>query len=199
MVLLGPDRLFKDGPAALGMRFAFLREVRRAVAGEVKAQVEAFLATGLPLTYMDAHHHLHIHPGLFPLLLREGKPRGLRGIRVPVEPWSVSGPLCRPTPLTQLTRMVFGCLGRRCMHRARALDLITADGVFGLYATGRIGRTWVLGLLERLRGRQGLFELYTHPSYASDQGRQELRALTDRAVRTRLRETGIRLGSYTKA
>ncbi|KHT65183.1 hypothetical protein RJ45_02535 [Photobacterium gaetbulicola] len=38
------------------------------VADEVAAQLECFLATGLPLSHVDSHHHTHTHPKLLPVI-----------------------------------------------------------------------------------------------------------------------------------
>ncbi|AJR09924.1 chitin disaccharide deacetylase [Photobacterium gaetbulicola] len=38
------------------------------VADEVTAQIECFLATGLPLSHIDSHHHTHMHPKLLPVI-----------------------------------------------------------------------------------------------------------------------------------
>ncbi|MGR5065394.1 chitin disaccharide deacetylase [Photobacterium sp. DNB22_13_2] len=38
------------------------------VADEVVAQIECFLATGLPLSHVDSHHHAHMHPKLLPII-----------------------------------------------------------------------------------------------------------------------------------
>ncbi|PSU30951.1 chitin disaccharide deacetylase [Photobacterium lutimaris] len=38
------------------------------VADEVTAQIEHFLATGLSLTHVDSHHHVHMHPKLQPVI-----------------------------------------------------------------------------------------------------------------------------------
>ena len=38
------------------------------VADEVTAQIEYFLATGLPLSHVDSHHHVHLHPKLQPVV-----------------------------------------------------------------------------------------------------------------------------------
>ena len=41
---------------------------KQEIADEVIAQVERFLATGLPLSHVDSHHHAHMHPKLLPVI-----------------------------------------------------------------------------------------------------------------------------------
>ncbi|MFZ5823033.1 MAG: chitin disaccharide deacetylase [Bacillota bacterium] len=52
--LVGPDGRFLKGQALASS--ARTRDLER----EVRAQVEGFLATGLPLSHIDSHHHVHM-------------------------------------------------------------------------------------------------------------------------------------------
>ena len=51
-----------DAMARDGVRFFFLPRVRRQLAAEIRAQFEAFKATGLQLDHVNAHRHFHLHP-----------------------------------------------------------------------------------------------------------------------------------------
>src|SRR3990172_9610287 len=55
---------------------------RATLALEMNAQFERFAATGLPLSHVDGHLHMHLHPTVFRLLLPLAEKYGARGLRV---------------------------------------------------------------------------------------------------------------------
>src|SRR6266511_432980 len=70
---------------AIGLHVA-LADARPALpAREVQTQFERFAATGLALAHVDGHHHLHLHPAVFPLVARLASRFGAQGIRLPWE------------------------------------------------------------------------------------------------------------------
>ena len=69
-----------------GFAYFFKPAVRRQLAAEIRAQFEAFRATGLALDHVNAHNHMHLHPTLSRLILEIGRDYGLRAVRVPAEP-----------------------------------------------------------------------------------------------------------------
>lgn len=66
-----------------GLRYALHQPARRELAREVAAQFERFADTGLPLTHVDCHEHMHIHPAVLGLLLPLAEHFGACGIRLP--------------------------------------------------------------------------------------------------------------------
>ena len=94
-------------------------------------------------------------------------------------------------------RKVFQPLAKGIKKKLVLTDILSPDGIFGLYQTGEITAKWLLLLLDRLEGRTGTFELYTHPSNAPEgQGQQELKALMSPEVRDKIEEKGIKLIRY---
>ena len=59
-----------------GVRFLFHPAARRELAREIRAQFEAFRATGLPLDHVNAHNHMHLHPTVMDLLVETGRDFG---------------------------------------------------------------------------------------------------------------------------
>ncbi|MFD0936478.1 hopanoid biosynthesis-associated protein HpnK, partial [Methylobacterium trifolii] len=70
----------------LGLDLALKGTARRQLAAEIRAQFEAYHATGLPLDHVNAHKHFHVHPLIAGAVLRIGRDYGMRAIRVPREP-----------------------------------------------------------------------------------------------------------------
>ncbi|PXV60347.1 hopanoid biosynthesis associated protein HpnK [Dyella jiangningensis] len=138
---------FGDNMVRDGFRFFFLPHVRRQLATEIRAQFEAFAATGLPLDHVNAHKHFHLHPTVLSLMLSIGRDYGLRAVRWPAEPGS--GPWLKPW--LALMR-----------HRLRRAGVRTNDHVFGIRHTGGMDEQALLDVVQGLPA--GLSELYLHPA-----------------------------------
>lgn len=173
-----------------GMRIFFLPEVRRQLAIEIRAQFEAYAASGLPLDHVNAHKHFHLHPTVLTLLLQVGREFGLRSVRVPAE---AGGPASLRPWLWLLRR------------RVRAAGLTGNDQVFGLRASGRMTEPALLAALERLPA--GLTEIYLHPATVSGAAvspsapdyrhADELAALVSPRVRAAAERLGIPRGGFS--
>ncbi|HET7796668.1 MAG TPA: hopanoid biosynthesis-associated protein HpnK [Nevskia sp.] len=178
---------FGDRMARDGFRFFFLPQVRRQLEREIRAQFEAFSATGLRLDHVNAHKHFHLHPTVLGLLLDIGREHGLRAVRLPREPGTA--PLLEP----------WLALMQRRLHRAGVRH---NDRIHGLAASGAMDEMAVLRAIETLP--DGLTELYLHPAtrrgltptmptYRHD---DELAALLSPRVRAAIAARGAVLGRW---
>ena len=185
--LVGPEGWFRDDMVGAGFRFLLDPRARRQLAAEITAQFDAFAATGLHLDHVNAHKHFHLHPTIAGLILKIGKPRGMRAVRIPVEPGRAlrqiePGRDGGSQPVVDL----WGALARRRFQRA---GMLVPDQVFGLRWSGAMTADRLLGLIRNLP--PGLSEIYLHP--ATEGGfagaargyryAEELAALTDPRVR----------------
>jgi hopanoid biosynthesis associated protein HpnK len=157
--LVNADGMFPSDQIAMGFRYALSRAVRRQLAAEIRAQFEAFAATGLPLDHANAHKHMHLHPVVGHLMLSIGRAFGLRAVRVPAEP-KMAGQARR---FGDRALYAWSGLLRRQATRA---GMLTNDAMFGLGASGHMTPSLVQRLVDRLP--DGLTELYFHPATAQD-------------------------------
>ena len=190
--------------ARAGFRYFFLPRVRRQLAAEIRAQFEAFKATGLPLDHVDAHHHLHLHPTVLGLLLRIGREYGVKAVRLPAEPPLLS--LLPGEPGAWARRLVGALLAPwigLVKWRLRRAGMTTTDRVIGLHDTGRMSPTRLRHILRALP--EGSSEIFFHPAVSDAPGpwplavaasRAELDALLDGEVRQILQASGIRRGGF---
>lgn len=184
---------FGSAMARDGVRFFFLPRVRRQLALEIRAQFEAFAATGLALDHVNAHKHFHLHPTVLSLILSIGRDFGLRAMRLPLEaglpPW------LRPWLLLLRARL-------------RAAGVRHNDYIVGLRLSGRFDEAALLATLEALPAA-GIGELYLHPALESGAAiapsmdgyrhADEFAALVSPRVgqaRERLRAAGFRFGGF---
>ncbi len=77
---------FDSNPARAALKYYFSRSARRQLIHEIEAQFAAFADTGLPLSHVDGHQHLHAHPAVLPVVIEMALRYGARGIRIPHDP-----------------------------------------------------------------------------------------------------------------
>jgi chitin disaccharide deacetylase len=149
---------------------------------ELRAQIERVLATGLRVTHLNGHQHLHALPSLFRLVLRLAREYGIGYVRAPRDAGGRVG------------------VGRRMAVRALAMLTPkggTNDRAIGIAEAGHLTADRIIALLEQV---SGLTELVTHPGigvggyahwrYAWD---AETAALCDPRVKAAIAERGIAL------
>jgi chitin disaccharide deacetylase len=199
--LLRRDGRFDDNQVRAGLRYFLVPGIRAQLAAEIRAQFEAFQATGLTLDHVNAHKHMHLHPTVARLLIEIGRGYGMRAVRVPAEPIAVlrrafPGERYRAPAYTPAVHL----LRRRLQHAGLAVN----DHVFGLAWSGGMAEQRVLGLLPHLPA--GTSEIYCHPATRTTPAlaaampgyrhTEELAALHSPAVRERIAELGISLVGY---
>ncbi len=156
---------FSSHQLRLSLSYAFNPRVRRQLAAEIRAQFEAFRATGLPLDHANAHKHMQLHPVVGAMMIRIGREFGLRAIRVPAEP------RCPGMNWPLASRALYAW-ARLLRWQAKRAGLVTNDSIFGLAATGHMTHARVAAMLDRLP--PGLCELYFHPATTQDETLRQL-------------------------
>jgi chitin disaccharide deacetylase len=150
-----------------------------AIERELRAQVERVLATGLRVTHLNGHQHLHLLPRIFAVVARLAREYGIPYVRIVDD----HGGAARALPMR-----VLSFLGRR----ARAG--FTNDRTVGVAEAGHLHD--VVPLLDHV---EGVTELVTHPGLGvtsydwSYDWEQETRALCDPRLREELERRGIEL------
>jgi hopanoid biosynthesis associated protein HpnK len=199
-LLVDSDGRFRTEMARAGARIFFSPAARRQLTAEVRAQFEAFAATGLPFDHVNAHKHFHLHPTIAGAVLREAARFGCRRARVPIEPRAVIRAIepVRGQPID----VVVDAVASLCRARFRRAGMLIPDQVFGLAWSGAMTAPRLRGLIEALPS--GLSEIYLHPGLdggfegASPGYRyvEEFAALVDRNVADAARRAGVTLGGF---
>jgi hopanoid biosynthesis associated protein HpnK len=212
--VLGPDVL----PTLVDETGRFPRTsaefIRRAILGginwleverEIAAQIALFQETGLRLSHLDSHQHLHMFPPVFQIVRRLARWVENVWIRNPVGPW-------RKSPDTPMGRWVqrlglnLTCLSARRLRDGSQPQM--PDGMYGFEVSGRLTRSALEQILRKIP--DGLYELICHPGEDDAETRtryshwgyrwaEELEALTARETRLVLQEQGIVLTSFVRS
>jgi hopanoid biosynthesis associated protein HpnK len=200
--LVRRDGRFDPNMGRAGIRFFALPEVRRQVAMEVRAQFEAFRATGLLLDHVNAHKHMHIHPTVTRMIIEIGRDFGMTAVRVPFEPVE---PLRAAFPDEHHSASLYRPWIDWLRRRLQSAGLFVNDSLFGLSWTGRMVEGRLLRLLPQLP--QGVSEIYFHPATVRSASlsatmpgyrhEDELAALLSPAAKSLVGNLAIRLGGYS--
>jgi len=148
---------------------------------ELRAQIERVLATGLRVTHLNGHQHLHGVPAVFRVVRRLAGEYGIRYIRTPRDRGGRAG----------LARSL----------AVRALGMLTPRGAndrtIGIAEAGHLKAERLIALLDHV---DGVTELVTHPGLnVSGYGHwryewdAETAALCDPRVREAISARGIAL------
>jgi hopanoid biosynthesis associated protein HpnK len=212
--VLGPDVL----PTLVDETGCFPRTsaefIRRAILGginwleverEIAAQIALFQETGLRLSHLDSHQHLHMFPPVFQIVRRLARWVENVWIRNPAGPWRRS----RDTPLgrwIQRLGLNLTCLSARGLHDRSQPPM--PDGLYGFEVSGCLTRPIIEHILRSIP--HGLYELICHPGEDDIDTRtrynhwgyhwaEELKALTAPETEVVLKEHGIALTSFARA
>jgi hopanoid biosynthesis associated protein HpnK len=197
--------MFRNQPVLNGLRYFFTPGIRRQLEREVRAQLERFHSTGLPLSHVDGHLNIHMHPTVLGILLRLASEYGIRAMRLPREPLRISLRLDRSARLRKTAEaIVFRGLTRYAQPRLAAHGVRHTDQMFGLYQSGHVTEAYLLGVLAA--APCGVTEIYCHAAIVDAEARRwrpadyesegELAALQRPGVRRALLAAGIERISY---
>ena len=203
--LTDPEGHFPVDPVMAGMRMFFLKNLHKQIEAEIEGQITRFLDTGLPLSHVDGHLNIHMHPTVFGILIRLMPKYGIDTFRLSRERLRQDLALSRGRRLGKAVDAgIFALLAKNCLPELQLRRFGFAGEVKGLLNSGGMTEEYLLGALDRLQ--EGLTEIYFHPGDAEEaelaaampdyRHRDELAALLSPRVREKLRTLGIQLRNY---
>ena len=196
---------FSDNPVAAGMRYFFDKGLYKQLLKEIEAQIQRVADVGIPLSHIDGHLNIHLHPTVFGFL-EELMPRyGISSFRLSRERLTHNLRFDRQRLLGKsVERVIFGALAGQARPHLDRLGIRYAGEVKGVLNSGRMTEEYLLKILDGLN--EGLTELYFHPGLLPDEEitrsmpdyrhEQELAAITSQRVREKLAGLNIGLCNY---
>jgi chitin disaccharide deacetylase len=195
---------FSQSPVAAGLKYQFDPAARRELQLEIRAQLEKFRQTGLPLSHVDGHLHLHIHPVVINILVELSKEFGIRVIRLPFEELRPALKLdSRGWVAKMLGWAVFSQLRRQVQPQLQKAGITVMERVYGLLQSGEMTEAYLLGLISDIQASS--VEIYLHPATTQPgepingpigSGEQELAALLSDRVRDVFATAGFTMTNY---
>lgn len=136
-----------------------LEEVRR----ELAAQLQKVEATGIPISHVDSHQHMHTLPGIIDIVLDLAARAGIRAVRTPRTPLFAGA----FGGLGQLVgRLGLSTLAHLAACKAHRRGLLTPDNFAGIVAGEAVSEGELLHLIAHLP--QGTTEVMMHPGMKND-------------------------------
>ena len=130
-----------------GVRFFIYPNARKQLEKEIRAQFNAFKATGLELDHVNTHNHLHLHPTIMKIIIKVGREYGMKAVRFPNEPNHFL-----------FLKMWLALLKMKILKSGLKCNQFT----FGIRNSGHMTEKTVLEILSKLP--EGVSEIYFHPS-----------------------------------
>lgn len=196
---------FSDNPVATGMRYFFDKGLYKQLKREIEAQIELVIDSGIPLSHIDGHLNIHLHPTVFAFLTELMPHYGISSFRLSCERLSHNLRFDRQRRAGKtVERIIFGALANHARPHLKKLGIRYADEVKGVLNSGRMTEEYILQVLDGLQ--EGLTEIYFHPGILPDKEitrrmpdyrhADELAAITSPLVRRKLAELNIGLENY---
>lgn len=197
--LLSTSRFIKDHNR-LFFNVLFGRISTESMYAELKAQLELLKKSGLTITHINSHEHIHIIPSLLDIFIRLAKEYNIPAIRFPKGD-------CRPRGLSikeHYRSFVLNYFAGMIKNKLEGSGLAYTDHFMGLLDAGRLD----IGKLKTMFGilEDGVTEIVAHPGFLSPEvldrflwhkgSETELFALTDNRIKNAVKNNGIRLITF---
>jgi hopanoid biosynthesis associated protein HpnK len=210
--LLNSEEVFVSGALKQAERILRGRASLKEIEEELRSQIQKVKAAGIRITHLDGHQHLHLLPRVLDIVIKLAHEFEISAIRCSRESYvGVLHLMCRnksssPAVLQQfLTGRALAVLSSGMKQGLRYAGLSCPNHFFGFTQTGFLDATAIKEILHRLP--QGTSELMCHPGYFDadlanmptrllGERQEELRALTDPAVKRLVTEAAIELVHY---
>lgn len=156
--LVTEDGVFYDDYIHFVKRFlsgkVHMEDVRR----ELAAQAEKMARTGLSLTHVDSHQHMHVLPGIFDAVLDAAAAIHIDAVRIPRTPLfaGASGSLGQLIGRAGLASLAF-LAGREAKRRR----FRTPDHFAGIVAGEAVNEPYFRAIIEQMK--PGVTEVMMHP------------------------------------
>ena len=195
--LVDRDGNFPTDPTVAGFRYQFAPQARAELKQEVTAQLEKFQQTGLKLSHLDGHLHLHCHPVVLQIVSELAQRFAIEFVRLPKEELNLNLGFDLANFSTKLVwSFIFGRLRRWGENLFTKKQIGFADRVYGLLQTGKISEDYLLDLIGNIQ-KVNLVEIYAQPDLKGT-GKQELAALTSKRVQDLLHSHNFELTNYNE-
>ena len=193
--LVDSNSRFGDNPISCAWHYFFNRKARNQLKAEIEAQFEAFAKTGLVMSHVDGHQHLHAHPAVLPVVTELAKRYQAKGIRIPREPY-VTGIRADGRRLGSKT---VTALGHAYLRRMTRCELPSCRYSIGAMMSGAMTADYVIRMLEGISA--DTVEVFFHPCafgpiYPQGPNPGDMEALLSPALKGFIASSGFTPATY---
>lgn len=171
---------------------------------ELRAQFEKICRTGLPITHVDGHQHLHVLPRVLPIILALSKELGISAMRIPQENLTFTNGV--HNPIRWAGKIGLSQVAKSARRLAEDMHIAFPNYFWGMINGGQLKQEALMGILREVAHKQGVHEIMTHPG--ANTGRlgqcfswgyhweDELAAMCSSASKDYLASAGIKLINF---
>jgi predicted glycoside hydrolase/deacetylase ChbG (UPF0249 family) len=174
----------------------------------IRSQIELALGTGLNISHIDGHKHVHVIPAVLSILRRVAPKYGICALRTMNARTPNLRSLLRHNSKSRagvLKQYAFACGARISWKLSSKQPAAGPQRFYGITETGFLDLTAFRAIIQDLS--PGIHEVMCHPGYVDaelrktptrllEQRERELELLTGREIRHLIEDTGIQLVSY---
>jgi len=200
--LADKDGLFTAEFPALILNMTAGRIGGEEVYQELRAQIQAVKRSGLVITHVDSHHHVHIFRPILKIVLKLMKEEGITYIRFPREKASLRAGIMEPVNALRAAALRAACMVSAPMLTRSGLGY--NDNFIGHFHAHRLGAVDLFRAADSLP--DGVTEIGCHPGFFGERIQKsrpwyrhcedELKVLCDKRFMERIEENGIELVSW---
>ena len=161
--------LFRPDHTAFARDYLAGRVRRADIRRELAAQIARVRAAGIVPDHVDSHQHLHVLPGIFPLVLDLAAAAGIRAVRIPRVCVGEGNGFLSGGLGDIIGRLGLYALAGLARRQARRRGFATPDFFAGLVAGAAVTSGYLARLAAELAaGLDGTTEVMLHPGMESE-------------------------------
>lgn len=171
---------------------------------EIDNQIRKIVDTGIPVTHIDGHQHMHILPSVLPIVMERALAYGINAIRIPNERTRFFNGVYNPIRIVGKTGL--SNVAAKALPQVRHNGIRSTQYFWGMINGGQLGQKPLIQILKAVHKLGGTHEIMTHPGMNNHtlnmcypwnyHWEQELEALTSDHTRRYVMQHNIELINY---
>ena len=155
---------------------------------EFKKQVAKVKKTGITITHLDSHQHIHMMPGVLKIVVRLMKEENIRYMRLPMEKLNIFTKIF--DPFAWIRNILLSLTCRSAKKILDQSEILHNDYFIGHARALRLRKKDLLWAICNIK--EGLTELGCHPG----KRREEINALCEKDIAEEIKKHSIEIVSY---
>ncbi len=184
--LLNKNNAFTGSHIKALSRIFFHQNRLLSVKTEFKEQIKKLQDTGLKISHIDSHGHVHMFPCLFDIVTELAEEFKIKFIRIPKEN------LYSDAYFFRWKSLILSRFSNSALLKIKQKTLRCADNFSGITGVGNLTKEKLAGLLQKID--YGLTEIVVHPGM----GQEELQAVTNREIMEQIKNNNIELVNFSQ-
>lgn len=132
-------------------------EVRK----EIRSQVSKIIDTGINVTHIDGHQHMHVLPSIIPIILQQALQHNIKAIRIPNEKMFFLNGIYNPVRIAGKSGL--STVAARALPIIRSMGIHSTQYFWGMINGGQLDERVLLSILKEVKSLSGTHEIMTHP------------------------------------